>query len=197
MRPPARLVLRRSSPDGPATAATLPSPPGHLEPERTCTWRAWTDGSTTNYLQQCHHLLRTDLAQQQWPWKGDGRSDFMHWLCVLDCALLKGELRRKKAAGKDLKIACSPLYFFWTVFGAGLQCCMILCWDSAIAMPSHLTRYEQQCWEKQFNCSASQQRGVQPGSSWQCQLWFHVALHFHTKVVDLPGLRRIHVYTED
>lgn len=41
----------------------------------------------------------------------------MHWLCVLDSALLKGELRRKKAARKVLKIACFPFNFFGQCFG--------------------------------------------------------------------------------
>lgn len=117
VHPPARLVLRCSSPDGRDTAATPPAPPEHLEPVCTWTWHAWTEGSTANYLQQCPSLLCIDLAQQQRPWKGDGGSDFMHWLCVLDSALLKGELRRKKAARKVLKIACFPFNFLDSALG--------------------------------------------------------------------------------
>lgn len=68
------------------------------------------------------------LDQQRWPWKGDGRNDFMHWLCVLDSGLLGGDLRRKKAAGKVLKTACFSC-FFWLAFRAAVQVCMSSCWD--------------------------------------------------------------------
>lgn len=66
----------------------------------------------------------------------------MHWLRVLDSAVLGGELRRKKAAGKVLKTVCFP--FFLTLFRAEVQGCMISYWatGAAIAMRSHLTGCE-------------------------------------------------------
>lgn len=69
----------------------------------------------------------------------------MHWLRVLDSAVLGGELGRKKAAGKVLKTACFPFFFFFlTLFRAEVQGCMISYWatGAAIAMYSHLTGCE-------------------------------------------------------
>lgn len=124
-----------------------PAHPQALQPRWTChsclslpvpqdTWsqRVHVCGVTgpkaalLNYLPQSCHLLCIGLDQHRWPWKGDGRSDFMHWLCVLDSSLLGGELRRKKAAGKVLKTACFPFNFL-SVFRAAVQGCMSSCWD--------------------------------------------------------------------